>query len=135
MTEEETRDSLTPSEHPSAQPRRSNIEERMTNRLKDIFDQPEKRVPDDDYYVVTHYCLGRFFVTRATADRILRDLDAPVMPRWVRFVDLHGSKVCLRTRLIQSVFESTVGQRASERKFERARDREEEDDKRPWEDD
>jgi hypothetical protein len=106
----------------------------MTNRLKDIFDQPEKRVPDDDFYVVVSLN-ERFFVTRATADRILRDLDAPIMPRWVRFVDLHGSKVCVRTRLIKSVFESTVGQRASERQFEKARDREEEADKRSWEDD
>jgi hypothetical protein len=77
----------------------------------------------------------RFFVTRTSAGRILRDLDASPMPRWVRFVDLHGSRVCLRSELIQFVFESTAAQRSSERHFERALDREEKADRRTWEDD
>ena len=106
----------------------------MTNRLKENFDQPDERVPVDDYYVIV--CgYQRFSVTRETADRILRDLDATTLPRWVRFIDVHGSRFCLRSRLIHFVFESTADQRASEREFERARDLEEKADKRPWEDD
>ena len=106
----------------------------MTNRLKDSFDQADERAPVNDYYVVlTEWC--RFFVSRAAADRILRDLDASPMPRWVRFVDLHGPRVCLRSELIQFVFESTAAQRSIERFFERARDLEEKGDRRTWEED
>jgi hypothetical protein len=105
----------------------------MANRLKDILHRPDERVPDDYYVVHTHY--ERFFVTRTAADRILRDLDAPVLPRWIRFVDLHGSRISLRSKWILYVCESTADQRTNWRKFDRARDLEEKADRLPGDDD
>jgi hypothetical protein len=41
----------------------------MVNRLKDCFDTPEPRPPDDDYYVVSQR-FEDFYVTREVAERI-----------------------------------------------------------------
>jgi hypothetical protein len=113
---------------------RRNIDEKMTNRLKDVFEQPEGEQAEDDYYVVdTRW--EEFYVTRVSADRILRDLDASPAPEWIRFMDIYGSRVCLRCEAINFVRECTVAQRASERQFRRARRLEARADRRPWEDD
>jgi hypothetical protein len=106
----------------------------MTNRLKDYFDQPDERPPEEDYFVVAHDC-AFFYVTREVAERILVDLQADVPPRWLRFTDVSGSSVCVRTRLIDYVRECTQAQRAAQREFRRARRLEEKADRRPWEED
>jgi hypothetical protein len=106
----------------------------MVNRLKDYFEEADERPPEDEYFeVACEYEL--FYVTAAEAERILRALEACVRPRWLRFTEVNGSHVILRTRLIEYVRECTVAQRASERAFRRARRLEEKADRRPWEDD
>lgn len=105
----------------------------MFNRLKGYFEPFEDQAPANDFYVVV-YGWSVFYVTREVADRILRDLDARSPPRWIRFTDLSGSRVSVRSARISFVFESTFAQRAAERAFDRARRLEEKADRRPWED-
>lgn len=106
----------------------------MKNRLRDYFQQPEQPQPSGDYFEVTAR-YEDFYVTRVVAERILRELAAERPRRWIRFRDLTGSSVCVRSGLIEHVRERTAAQRASEREFRRARQQEEKDDRRPWEDD
>jgi|SRR5690606_12888817 len=105
----------------------------MINRLTLFFDRPGDRPPEDDYYVVASPW-DHFYVARDEAERILRELRSPWSPRWVRFRDVHGSSVCLRSRLILYVRECTAEQRAAARRFWRAREEEEKADRYPWED-
>lgn len=108
--------------------------DRMINRLKDYHDEPEERPPKEDFFVVA-YRFEEFYVTREVADRILRQLDTRTPPRWLRFEDVYGSIVSVRSERIEHVREWTAEQRATERAFRRARRREEKADRRPWEDD
>lgn len=106
----------------------------MINRLKEYHEEPEERPPEDDFYVVA-YEYDEFYVTREVANRVLRELEARKPPRWIRFTDIYGSVVSVRSQRIDHVREWTVAQRASARAFRRARRQEEKADRRPWEDD
>jgi hypothetical protein len=106
----------------------------MINRMRGFYEEPEQRQPEDDYFVVA-YVFEDFYVTREVAERIVRELDAPTPPRWIRFTDVHGSYVTVRSQRIDHVREWTAGQRQSARAFRRAREQEEKTDRRPWEDD
>ena len=102
----------------------------MINRLKEHLEEPEERPPESDYFIVS--CrFEDFYVDRATAERILRRLNMPLPPRWVRFTDIYGASVSVRARLIDSVRECTETQRTAERQFQRARRLEEKADRRP----
>jgi hypothetical protein len=106
----------------------------MINRLKDRFDEPEESEPEQDFHVVA--CVfEEFYVTREEAERILRELDARTPPRWIRFTDVNGSRISVRSVRIDHVQEWTATQRASDRAFRRARRREEKADRRLWDDD
>ena len=86
-----------------------------------------------DFFVVA----GVFFsagVTRETAERIQRVLNRWVVPRWIVFHDRVGSRYVVRTNLIRSIVESTTAQRAADRRLDRACEREEKEDRRPWDD-
>jgi hypothetical protein len=65
----------------------------------------------------------------------IAQLESNEAPAWIRFTDMYGSSVCVRSYLIDNVRECTVAQRASEQQFERARRLEEKADRRPWEED
>jgi hypothetical protein len=103
-------------------------------RLKALFEQPGQPQPAEDYYVIEARC-DTFYVRREVAEGVLEALRRAWPPRWIEFVDLAGSGVRLRTRLIDCVQECTGAQRAAAREFRRARRREEKADRRPWEDD
>jgi hypothetical protein len=102
------------------------------NRVSEYFEKsPEENY--GDFYVVA----GEYFtagVTRETAERIEAVLDRKSVPKWVEFHDRSGSRFRVRTRLIRTIIESTAEQRAADRRYERARQREEKEDRRPWDD-
>lgn len=104
------------------------------NRLRDLLEE----APDDefgDFFVVAGE-FGAACVTRETAHRVEAILNRWWwVPTWIVFEDRVGSRLCVRTRLIRSIGESTAAQRAADRRLERAREREEKSDRRPWEDD
>lgn len=106
----------------------------MINRLKELFGDPEQERPPASNYYVVDGGFEEFYVTRQTAMRLIRRLDAPARPRWIRFRDVWGSRVSLRGDRVGCVRECTEAQRASEREFHRARRRESKADRR-WEED
>ena len=102
------------------------------NRLSNYFaDEPESEY--GDFYVVA----GLFFsaeVTRETAKRIERALGRWLPPRWIVFHDRVGSHYRVRTNISRPLVQSPGGQRAPDRQHDRAREQEEKDDRRPWDD-
>jgi hypothetical protein len=96
----------------------------------------EERPPDREAgeFFVIRSAWTCFAVTTATAAAVMNTLSRRWRPRWVGFVDLHGCRVRVRTDTILMIHESGARQRQSEREFDRALSREEEADRRPWED-
>jgi len=81
--------------------------------MAEIQESPEARervpVPRNWFSVFTREYSWR--VSREMAAHVERALEAEPMPRWVVFVDLTGSRVRLRTALIEFVEQCTVDQR------------------------
>jgi hypothetical protein len=101
------------------------------NRIRDLLDGPEPAYGD---FVVVSGSFGSACVTHETARDIERQLDRRRTPRWIVFHDRVGSRIRVRSREIRALCESTVAQRAGDRRLDRARLHEEQADRRPWED-
>lgn len=86
-----------------------------------------------DYYVLDTRG-DWFYVDAETAARVSRALDRRWLQRWVKFVDLTGARVWLRTSVIEAIRESTERQRARDRELQYLRRKEERVDRR-WDDD
>lgn len=95
--------------------------------------QPEGPRPVGDYYVVNSR-YDTYYVSSETARRVGACLERAWRPRWVKFVDLNGGRVWLRTASIESISESTEDARSRDREFQYARRQEEKADRR-WDDD
>jgi DNA-nicking Smr family endonuclease len=106
----------------------------MSNQLKDRSEQCSDRSPEHEYFVIRVGHMG-YAVSGATAAEVMRLISRRWPPRWIGFVDLHGARVRIRSRLITMIHESTAIHRQRERDFERARTEEEKADGRLWEDD
>ena len=107
----------------------------MFNRLTTFHAGP---LPDEerygDFFVVSG-AFGALSVTAETAHAIARELDRRRPPKWLAFRDRSGSHVRVRTRDVRALCESTVSQRAYDRRMERAREREDRADRESWSDD
>jgi len=101
------------------------------NRLSDLFGEDSEQEYGEFFVVAGDF--GAACVTRETAERIEAVLDRRDVPAWITFEDRAGSRLRVRTALIRSLGESTAEQRAADRRIDRARRREEEQDRRPWE--
>ncbi|HWK88661.1 MAG TPA: hypothetical protein VNP72_01650 [Longimicrobium sp.] len=102
-------------------------------KLKQKQETPEERSGPGDYYEVI--CpFGTWYVSGQTAARIGRVLERRWRPRFVKFVDLAGSRAWLRTDAIEGIAESTERQRAASRDFSHLRTKEDMADRR-WETD
>ena len=73
-------------------------------------------------------------MTHETAREIEDLLDARIPPAWITFHDRVGSRIRVRAADIRCLAESTAEQRAGDRRLDRAREREQQEDRRPWED-
>lgn len=106
----------------------------MTNRLEKLVGEPQDDRPTAGafYEVIAGY--ETFYVARETAEGLFVDLASDGPARWIRFTDIHGSRICLRGRLVECVRESTEAQRAADRAFHRERRRERKADRR-WDED
>ncbi|MDH3732907.1 MAG: hypothetical protein OEU54_05205 [Gemmatimonadota bacterium] len=105
----------------------------MTNRLTHYFEQePEKKARRVDFWVV-YTRTFRIFVDQSTALTILDSIDQRWPRPWLRFRDLFGDRMSLRSRDVLAVTQSTTDARAIGRLFHTALDAEESAD-RPWED-
>lgn len=101
------------------------------NRLK----EKQEEDPDADgpgiYFCVSTRS-GHWHVSTAIARHIEACLDTEPRPNWIRFVDLSGASVRIRSRDVEYLNQSTPEQRALERQFNRAVNRERKAD-RDWE--
>jgi hypothetical protein len=87
----------------------------------------------DFYVIVSEY--GTWYVAPDAAARVGRALARGwLQARWVRFVDISGSRIWLRTCSIESVYECTELIRERDRRFHYLRRKEARDDRR-WDDD
>ncbi len=98
-------------------------------KLKQKQELPEERNGPGDYYdIICQF--SRWYVSGETAARIGRVLERRWRPRFVKFLDLSGSRAWVRTDSIYCIAESTEGQRARDREFEHLRSKEEMADRR-----
>ncbi|HEX8363189.1 MAG TPA: hypothetical protein VF613_23930 [Longimicrobium sp.] len=72
-----------------------------------------------DFYLIVSQA-GTWYVSPETAGRVGAALDRRFRPRWIKFVDVYGGRVWLRTDRVESVFESTERVRARSREFHQA---------------
>lgn len=103
------------------------------NGLKHMQGLPERPAGPGDYYEVTTE-FAVWYVSAATAARIGTALERRWRPRWIKLVDLSGSRAWVRADRIESVSESTERQRTRDRQFQHLRRKEVRADRR-WDDD
>lgn len=89
-------------------------------------------LPADYFLVVTR--TEWWYVSRDMAQAIEASLDESPVPEWVMFVDLTGSRVRVRARRIECIYQCTAEQRALARAFQRARSAERKAEK-DWDED
>jgi len=76
-----------------------------------------------DFFVV-NTSEGTWYVSTEMARFIEACLDEPTVPEWIRFVDLAGSRIRLRSDQVSVLCQCTTEQRARERQFVRSLRRE-----------
>lgn len=103
------------------------------NRLREGTEPDEIKPDAGDYFIVNAQC-DNWYVSTEMAGFIESMLDREVRPLWLSFVDLWGARIRVRTALISAVCQRTAEQRASERGFDRALNRERKAD-RDWSED
>jgi hypothetical protein len=86
---------------------------------------PREPVAADYFVVVGEFCT--WYVSTEMARFIEECLESGA--KWVKFVDLIGSRIRLRTRQIEFIAQCTADQRATEREFFRTMRRERKSDK------
>lgn len=104
------------------------------NRIQHLFDEQSECPSAGEFFVVAGE-FGRVFVTREVAMQLRATFTRLRVPRWLEFVDHVGSLVRVRSRLVNVIVESTPEQRAADRRIEQARAAEENEGRRPWEND
>jgi hypothetical protein len=78
---------------------------------------PGKVAAPGDFYEIRAEFLT-WYISVETAVRIGRQLDRRWRPRWIKFVDLHGSRVWVRADTVFHLAESTGLQRQRDGDFE-----------------
>jgi hypothetical protein len=88
--------------------------------------EPRGRGPPPAEFFVVGFGNAFVRVSPETAAELMRKLARRFPPRWLGFVDLEGSRIRVRSALVEILGESTPLQRERWRAFERARRKEEE---------
>jgi hypothetical protein len=89
------------------------------NRIQGAFEDGAARSTGGEFFVVSGES-STWYVSTPMARFIEQCLDADPRPKWVRFVDLTGARIRLRTRQIDYICQCTPDQRAAERAFFRS---------------
>jgi hypothetical protein len=104
------------------------------NRLKEYVEEPpEEQARCGDYWVVYRRSFV-VYVSPETAAEVARRIEGWRTPRWITFLDIVGARVRVRDRDVDAICESTGLQRERERSFQRARQQEDQAERRSWED-
>ncbi|MDH3272544.1 MAG: hypothetical protein OEN56_14500 [Gemmatimonadota bacterium] len=101
------------------------------NRLETFLRDPTLEKPTADHFRV-RLQWQTLHVTRESATRILAAIGGRGPPKFVRCQTVTGSVVFVRTDMVLLVEESTKAQRASERRFWKELDEEEDQDEQTW---
>lgn len=80
------------------------------------FEEGAARPAGGDHFIVSAECCA-WYVSTEMARFIEACLEAEPAPKWVKFVDLTGARIRLRTRLIDCISQSTAEQRAADRAY------------------
>lgn len=104
----------------------------MNNRIQHLLEPCAESPPTSEYFVVTGE-FGQVLVTRTTAAHLRAKLGRLVPPRWMEFRSLFGASWRVRTRMILTISESTVDQRAAMRALWRQLEAEENAESNPYE--
>lgn len=103
----------------------------MINRiLQHLQAHPPTAPPTDYWWVETREDVH--FVSASTARAIERRLDRESPPRWLVFRDVFGARRRILASSVRVLGESTAAQREAVRAFRRARQREADEDRNPW---
>ena len=101
-------------------------------------ESPERREPQSEDAAAHFFVVSTegewWYVSTAMARFVEECLDQSDEPEWVKFVDVHGSRIRVRADEILSVVQSSPEQRAAYREFSRRMNRERKAD-RNYEDD
>ncbi len=92
----------------------------MQNRILNYL----ARAPVPEYWIVRG-TWGWVMVSREVALHLMNVLRHRIRPRWVRFCDLAGSEICVRTSTIDLLGQNTLEQRANDRALRRLLEAEE----------
>ncbi len=95
-------------------------------------DEPAKQVAGDYFVVSARSC--SWVVSTEMARFIEACLDKRLGIKWLKFVDLHGSRVRLASRYVEYIHQSTTEARAADRRFQRELRQEQKQD-RNWDED
>ena len=93
-------------------------------------EREEKRY--SDYFVVDIGSFSSWMISREMAAFVERELDRWPRPTSIKFVDVAGARVRLRSELIRSVRQSSAEIRGEYRRFSRERDEESKDESWDW---
>jgi arginine/ornithine N-succinyltransferase beta subunit len=96
------------------------------------FQEPERLNPRYPEYFVLLSAAGQWVVGREMARFIERELDRWPRRRWIRFVDVLGARVRLRTDLIRALRQSSLEIREDWRRFKDERQKESLDEPSDW---
>ncbi len=95
----------------------------MQNRVSNYLASPS----GPEYWIVRGHW-GCVMVSRDVASHLMEILRRRIRPRWVRFCDLAGSEICVRTSTIHLLGQNTLEQRANDRALRRLLESEEDRD-------
>lgn len=101
--------------------------------LKQDREEPREAPGAGDFFIVAASA-GTWYVSAESAARLGSALDRRLRPRWIKFVDMYGARVWLRTETVDAVYESSEPIRARGREFHYHWRQEEQTDRR-WDED
>ena len=96
--------------------------------------EEQRETPRYAEYFVLDTADGCWMISRQMAVFIEHELDRWPRPRWIRFVDVVGARVRLRTELIRSLGQSSAEIRSEWRRFYKEREQESKTEK-DWDED
>lgn len=104
----------------------------MINRINKHFAcAPDPPGPPASYHIIETRAEA-IAVPAAEAQRVRKEIDRFWKPRWVTFRDIAGAEHVLRATAIHLISESSPATRAGTREFNRAREREYDEDAPSW---
>jgi hypothetical protein len=106
------------------------LNDRIQERVRGE-EEPERQAGE---YVVVGGCFGTYMMSRSEGARIADLLARWWTPRWVEFEDTSGSIVRVRSRDINEMYDLAPGIRHAMRVIRRALEREDDADRRTWDD-